>query len=279
MRKFMIKPNLKMQNFNIDYTLPSKVVNYRGEDIILFGRIEDIDAKFPNGEQAPPTDTTPDPAADVPVWPINGSQLIPASIAAGVNQAVSDFKEVAGVALSSVQGMFSALDSLAQGSSEELVALAELDKAIINAKAELGDISQPKADMLKAGAEGDISKFSNIADKDSLSGALTGKAPAQSRRLQDGKLVQWNIDKTASYRDVPETISVRVEQIGSEDVFERQTVLVRVYGDEAELSAKYGTPSLETQVEQKYEVSKPTTTLKQPSISTSVYDPTKGIWT
>ena len=278
----MIKPNLKLQNFNIDYKLPNKVVKYNGSDIKLYGRIADIDKRFPDGEEAVVESKKPDASADTPVWP-GAAQLMPASFTAAVDSATKDFKNLTNQALNSVEGMASGLKALAKGNASELIMLAKLDAAIVKAKQELGEISKPTADGLKKGIDGEILKASSITDVASLSkvtggGGLASKIgePATARKLTDSGLVNFNIDKTANYRDVLEEVDVRVGD-GDNATFERQKKKVRVYGDESALTTKYGARNEEADTAIKYGKEKPSTTGK-PSISSQTFNNITKTW-
>ena len=280
----MIKPNLKLQNFNIDYKLPNKIVKYNGEDIKLYGRIVDIDKRFPDGKEvvAESTTTTPDASADSPVWP-SSNELLPASFGFAVDKATSEFKSLTNQALNSIEGMASGLKALAQGNASELIMLAKLDAAIIDAKAELGEISRPSADAIKTDIDGEILKASDIKDPASLSkvtggGGLASKIgePAQVRKLAGSSLENFNIDKTQNYRDVLEEVDVRV---GDDDgaSFERQKVKVRVYGSETDLTTKYGTPDAGADIASKYGKQSPSKN-GTPSISIQTYDAVGKTW-
>lgn len=278
----MIKPNLKLQNFNIDYKLPNKVVKYNGEDIKLYGRIKDIDKRFPDGEEVVVESKKPDASADVPVWP-GAAKLMPASFTAAVSKATDEMKSLTNQALNSVQGMGSGLKALAQGNASELIMLAKLDAAIIKAKQELGEISKPTADELKKGADGELLKAMDIKDPSSLSKALGGDGlaskvgvPATARSLSGDSLQNFNIDKTQNYRDVLEEVDVRVGD-GDDATFERQKKKVRVYGSETDLTSKYGARSEETDIGIKYGKQKPSTTGK-PDISTQTFNAAKKTW-
>lgn len=278
----MIKPNLKLQNFNIDYKLPNKVVKYNGEDIKLYGRIVDIDKRFPDGEEVVVESKKPDASADVPVWP-GAAKLMPASFTAAVSKATDEMKSLTNQALNSVQGMGSGLKALAQGNASELIMLAKLDAAIIKAKQELGEISKPTADELTKGADGELLKAMDIKDPTSLSKALGGDglaskvgAPATARSLSGDSLQNFNIDKTQNYRDVLEEVDVRVGD-GDGATFERQKKKVRVYGSESDLNTKYGARSEEADIGIKYAKQKPSTTGK-PNISEQTFNKATKTW-
>ena len=282
MKNYMIKPNLKLQNFNIDYKLPNKVVKYNGEDIKLYGRIVDIDKRFPDGEEVVVESKKPDASADVPVWP-GAAKLIPASFTASVSKATDEMKNLTNQALNSVQGMGSGLKALAQGNASELIMLAKLDAAIIKAKQELGEISKPTADELTKATDGEIMKAVDIKDPSSLSKAIGGDGlaskvgvPSTARALSGDSLQNFNIDKTQNYRDVLEEVDVRVGD-GDNATFERQKKKVRVYGSEADLTAKYGARNEEVDIGIKYNKQKPSTTGK-PSISSQTYDQLQKKW-
>jgi len=242
MKNHMIKPNLKLVNFNIDYKLPKKEVTYNGDQIMLYGRIADIDKRFPNGKEkiVEPTEGTADPSADIPVF---GGPLIPISLSAAVGKATTNLKAVASVALSSVGAMKSGLDSLALGSADELVALAKLDKVILEAKAELGQISAGNKDKLSMGLETDILKAQGIKtpgalgdalsmgdpsgalgtfagiDGDMMAGvksAATGglKLPSVSKLVDSaGGLSLAGVDKSLGFRDIIENVDVKITSI------------------------------------------------------------------
>lgn len=278
----MIKPNLKLQNFNIDYKLPNKTVKYNGSDIKLYGRIVDIDKRFPDGEEVVVESKKPDASADTPVWP-GAAQLMPASMTAAVDSATADFKNLTNQALNSVEGMGAGLKALAKGNASELIMLAKLDAAIIKAKQELGEISKPTADELKKGTDGEILKASGITDPASLSkvtggGGLASKVgePATARALSGDSLQNFNIDKTQNYRDVQEEVDVRVGD-GDNATFERQKKKVRVFGSETDLNTKYGARNEEADAAIKYGKEKPSTTGK-PNISTQTYDSLRKTW-
>jgi len=284
MKELMIKPSLSVVNFNIDRKLPSKMVKYLGdngvEDIIIYGRIVDIEKRFPNGEdkniKIKEESGQPDPSADIPVWP-STSSLIPVSLAGAMNNATKDLKAASEVMLNSVQGMVSGLDSLAKGNANEIIALAELDAVILEAKAFLGDIGQGDVDKITPGINDNILKAGAVTDKASL-GKLKGitgpngiKVPDEVRRLDGNNMVNFNIDKTGNFRDVMTEVDVRVGD-GDDAVFEKQMKSVRVYGNESDLTSKFGARDVVEEAKTKYTVPKPTN-IKQPTISVAAYNP------
>lgn len=299
MKTWMIKPGGKLVNFNIDRKKPSKIVKhyYEGElvDAKVYGQIADIDKRFPDGidkNYKEPEEGKPDAAADIPVWPNNLSELIPPALAGAMNNATKGMKNITEVAKTSVTGMFSGLNNLAKGGGAEIVALAKLDAVILEAKAELGEMSVANkdkitnninAEMLKAGGITDaasLGKFTNGLGIGGLPGAESlGKLgePSEVRALtSSGGLVNFNIDKTGNFRDVMTEVDVAVTQ-GDDTVFERQTKRVRVYGDETALTAKYGPRNTETDIQTRYnDPPKPTDKLKTPAIG-PVFE--NGKWT
>lgn len=294
MQERMIKPNLKLQNWNIDRKLPSKIVEWLSGDgpqnIIVYGRTQDIDARFPGGRDKnfdKVEQGKPDPSADIPVWP-STAELIPPQLAGAMNAATKNLKEVTGVALGSVQGMFEGLKSLAKGDAGVIIALAELDGVILETKAFLGDISGATPQQLKPGIDGEILKAGSITDPASLAKAKASGnlgEPTEIRNLaSSGNLQNFNIDKTQNFRDVTETVSVRVGDDENGAVFERQEVRVRVYGDETSLTEKYGERAPEVEATIKYaKPPAPTSTLKVASISVSPaknvrYDEVRGTY-
>ena len=282
MKELMIKPNMGVVNFNIDRKLPSKQVKYLGsdgvEDIIIYGRIVDIEKRFPNGEdkniKIQAEAGTPDPSADIPIFDTN---LIPVSLAGALNNATNDLKAASDVMLNSVQGMVSGLDSLAKGNADEIIALAELDAVILEAKVFLGDIGQGQMDEIKPGIDNSILKASAVTDKASL-GKLKGitgpdgiKVPDEVRRLDGSNMVNFNVDKTGNFRDVLTEVDVRVGD-GDDAVFEKQNKTVRVYGSETDLTTRFGARDPVEEAKAKYTKPKPTN-IKTPTISTAVYKP------
>lgn len=270
LKNYMIKPSLKVVNFNIDYKLPKKEVEYNKTQVMMYGRIQDIDKRFPGGKEkvVEPKEGTPDPSADVPVF---GGPLIPISLSAAVGKATQNVKAVAGVALSSVGSMASGLKALAGGSSDELVALAKLDKVILESMEVLGEISTGNADKLKKGIDGDILKASSIKDAGSLGdalGSIKDKLPGLPKLPGDltnvggslgldkvgnglgipsiakavdanGVTRNFNIDKTQGFRDVLQDVQVRVDD-GVTESFTTMKKTVRVYGSETDLNSKFG---------------------------------------
>lgn len=284
MKELMIKPNMGVVNFNIDRKLPSKMVKYLGdngvEDIIIYGRIVDIEKRFPNGEdkniKIKEESGTADPSADIPVWP-STSSLIPVSLAGAMNNATKDLKAVTEVALNSVQGMTAGLNSLAKGNAAEIIALAELDAVILEAKEWLGDIGAGTTEKLKPSIDNNILKASAVTDKASLS-KLKGmagpdgiKVPDEVRRLDGNNMVNFNVDKTGNFRDVMTEVDVKVGD-GDDAVFEKQMKSVRVYGNESDLTSKFGARDVVEEAKTKYTVPKPTN-IKRPTISVAAYNP------
>lgn len=287
MQERMIKPNLNLQNWNIDRKLPSKIVEWKSGDgpqtIVVYGRIQDIDARFPNGRDKnfdKVEQGKPDPSADIPVWP-STAELIPPQLAGAMNAATKNLKEVTSVALGSVQGMAEGLKALAKGDAGVIIALAELDAVILETKAFLGDISTTEANKLKPGIDGEILKAGSIKDPASLAKAkATGGLgePTEIRNLaSSGNLQNFNIDKTKNFRDVTETISVRVGDDENGAVYQTQTTRVRVYGDEAALTSKYGARDPVQEANTKYLGDK-LNPGGVPSISVSTFDAEKGTW-
>lgn len=282
MKELMIKPNMGVVNFNIDRKLPSKQVKYLGtngvEDIIIYGRIVDIEKRFPNGEdkniKIKEESGTADPSADIPIFDTN---LIPVNLAGAMNNATKDLKAVTEVALNSVQGMTAGLDALAKGNADEIIALAELDAVILEAKVFLGDIGQSDADKITPGINDSIVKANAVTDKASL-GKLKGmagpngiKVPDEVRRLDGNNMVNFNVDKTGNFRDVLTEVDVKVGD-GDDTVFEKQMKSVRVYGSETDLTSKFGTRDVVEEAKTKYTVPKPSN-LKTPTISVAAYNP------
>ena len=284
MKELMVKPNLSVVNFNINRKLPSKIVKYLGdngvEDIIIFGRIVDIEKRFPNGEdkniKIKEQSGVADPSADIPVWP-STAELIPPGMAGALNNATKDLKEVTDVALNSVKGMTAGLDALAKGNAAEIIALAELDAVILEAKEWLGDIGAGSTDKLKPGIDENILKASAVTDKASLSKLKDSTlknasgVPTEIRRLDGSSMVNFNVDKTGNFRDVMTEVDVRVGD-GDDAVFEKQMKSVRVYGSEADLTSKFGQRDVVEEAKAKY--SKPKlSNFKTPTISSAVYNP------
>jgi hypothetical protein len=294
----MIKPNQKLVNFNIDKKLPMKIVKKEedGElvDAKVYGQIADIDKRFPDGIDKwykEPEEGAPDAAADIPVWPSNLSELIPPALAGAMNNATKGMKNITEVAKTSVTGMFSGLNNLAKGGGAEIVALAKLDAVILEAKAELGEMSIANKDKITAGIDGEILKAGGITDAASLGkftnglglGGLPGAEslgklgePSEVRALTSDGLVNFNIDKTGNFRDVMTEVDVAVFE-GDDTTFERQKKRVRVYGDETALTEKYGPRNTETDIQTRYnDPPKPTGKLKTPAIG-PVFE--NGKWT
>ena len=294
----MIKPNQKLVNFNIDKKLPMKIVKKEedGElvDAKVYGQIADIDKRFPDGIDKwykEPEEGAPDAAADIPVWPSNLSELIPPALAGAMNKATKGMKNITEVAKTSVTGMFSGLNNLAKGGGAEIVALAKLDAVILEAKAELGEMSVANKDKITSGIDSEILKAGGITDAASLGKFTNGLGiaglpgaeslgklgePSEARALTSDGLVNFNIDKSGNFRDVMTEIDVAVTQ-GDDTVFERQTTRVRVYGDESALTAKYGPRNTETDIQTRYnDPPKPTDKLKRPAIG-PVFE--NGKWT
>ena len=294
----MIKPNQKLVNFNIDKKLPMKIVK-KEEDVELvdakvYGQIADIDKRFPDGIDKwykEPEEGAPDAAADIPVWPSNLSELIPPALAGAMNKATKGMKNITEVAKTSVTGMFSGLNNLAKGGGAEIVALAKLDAVILEAKAELGEMSVANKDKITSGIDSEILKAGGITDAASLGKFTNGLGiaglpgaeslgklgePSEARALTSDGLVNFNIDKSGNFRDVMTEIDVAVTQ-GDDTVFERQTKRVRVYGDETALTAKYGPRNTETDIQTRYnDPPKPTDKLKTPAIG-PIFE--NGKWT
>lgn len=294
----MIKPNQKLVNFNIDKKLPMKIVKKEedGElvDAKVYGQIADIDKRFPDGIDKwykEPEEGAPDAAADIPVWPSNLSELIPPALAGAMNKATKGMKNITEVAKTSVTGMFSGLNNLAKGGGAEIVALAKLDAVILEAKAELGEMSVANKDKITSGIDSEILKAGGITDAASLGKFTNGLGiaglpgaeslgklgePSEARALTSDGLVNFNIDKSGNFRDVMTEIDVAVTQ-GDDTVFERQTKRVRVYGDETALTAKYGPRNTETDIQTRYnDPPKPTDKLKTPAIG-PIFE--NGKWT
>lgn len=277
LKNYMIKPNLKVVNFNIDYKLPKKEVEYNKTQVMMYGRTADIDKRFPNGKEkiVEPKTGTADPSADIPIF---GGPLIPISLSAAVGKATTNMKAVAGVALSSVGAMGSGLQALAGGSADELIALAKLDQVILEAKAELGEISEGNKDKLTMGIETDIIKAGAIKTPgdlgDALSmgdiggivpagvgGSLAGidgdgfmasgaigkglKLPAVSKAVDSsGALRNFNIDKTLGFRDIVENVDAVVTDFVNNDISETFAKIkrtTRIFGSETDLNSKFGT--------------------------------------
>ena len=298
MKSWMIKPNQKLVNFNIDKKLPMKIVNNEedGElvDAKVYGQIADIDKRFPDGIDKwykEPEEGAPDAAADIPVWPSNLSELIPPALAGAMNKATKGMKNITEVAKTSVTGMFSGLKNLSKGGGAEIVALAKLDAVILEAKAELGEMSVANKDKITSGIDSEILKAGGITDAASLGKFTNGLGiaglpgaeslgklgePSEARALTSDGLVNFNIDKSGNFRDVMTEIDVAVTQ-GDDTVFERQTKRVRVYGDETALTAKYGPRNTETDIQTRYnDPPKPTDKLKTPAIG-QIFE--NGKWT
>ena len=89
------------------------------------------------------------------------------------------------------------------------------------------------------------------------------------------QMIREELEKFAE-DDVLEEVDVRVGD-GDDATFERQKKKVRVYGSEADLTAKYGARNEEVDIGIKYNKQKPSTTGK-PSISSQTYDQLQKKW-
>jgi hypothetical protein len=173
--------------------------------------------------------------------------------------------------------MTAGLDALAKGNADEIIALAELDAVILEAKAFLGDIGQSDVDKITPGINDSIIKARAVTDKASL-GKLKGmagpngiKVPDEVRKLDGNSMVNFNVDKTGNFRDVLTEVDVKVGD-GGDAVFEKQMKSVRVYGSETDLTNKFGARDVVEEAKTKYTVPKPSNS-KTPTISSAVYEP------
>ena len=275
LKNYMIKPNLKVVNFNIDYKLPSKEVEYNKTQVMMYGRTADIDKRFPNGKEKVVEAKTgsPDPSADIPVF---GGPLIPISLSAAVGKATKNMKAVAGVALSSVNSMASGLESLKDGSVAEMIALAKLDAAILEAQAELGEISVGNKDKLSMGLETDAIKAAGIKTPGNLGDALSmgdpsgsiGKfagidgamaatkglsLPSVSKAVSStGDLSFEGVNKLQGFRDIVENVDVKITSLPDSfsgiansitettESFTKMARTTRVFGTETDLNNAFG---------------------------------------
>ena len=274
LKNYMIKPSLNVVNFNIDYKLPKKEVEYNKTQVMMYGQTKDIDKRFPNGKEkvVEPVEGKADPSADIPIF---GGALIPISLSAALGKATTNMKAVAGVALSSVNGMAAGLQNLSSGSVTEMIALAKLDAVILEAKAELGEMSVGNKNKLNMGLDDDILKASAIKTPGALGDALSmgdpsgvaGKfagidgggiaemakgsvsslaLPSVSKAVDStGVLRNFNIDKTSSFRDIVENVDVRIESYSEQlqataESFGKIARKTRVYGSESDLVTKFG---------------------------------------
>ena len=277
LKNYMIKPNLKVVNFNIDYKLPSKEVEYNKTQVMMYGRTADIDKRFPNGKEKVVEAKTgsPDPSADIPVF---GGPLIPISLSAAVGKATKNMKAVAGVALSSVNSMASGLESLKDGSVAEMIALAKLDAAILEAQAELGEISVGNKDKLSMGLETDAIKAAGIKTPGNLGDALSmgdpsgsiGKfagidgamaatkglsLPSVSKAVSStGDLSFEGVNKLQGFRDIVENVDVKIKSLSdlgsfsdiansiteTTESFTKMARTTRVFGTETDLNNAFG---------------------------------------
>lgn len=309
LKNYMIKPNLKVVNFNIDYKLPKKEVEYNKTQVMMYGQTKDIDKRFPNGKEkvVEPKEGVADPSADVPVF---GGPLIPISLSAAVGKATKNMKAVAEVALSSVGAMESGLKALAGGSADELVALAKLDKVILEAKAELGEISLGNKDKLTMGIETDIIKAQGIktpgnlgdalsmGDPSGVSGKFAGidggamaglssaglKLPAVSKVVDAaGGLSLDGVDKTLGFRDIVENVDVKISSLAGNftdtvESFAKAARVTRVHGTEANLNSKFGVDDFAAVATRRGAVEPPRAT-NVTSISKKIWNSVSNQWT
>ena len=85
-------------------------------------------------------------------------------------------------------------------------------------------------------------KFDASGETGEMSKKVKSTVPRHTRRIQsDGQLVNFNIDRKKPFRDIEEEIQVRnYDAAENEDPFTLKKVLVRVYGDDAQLNKRYG---------------------------------------
>jgi hypothetical protein len=194
--EFRLSKDLKLYNFNIDRTQPSREVQRKNwvdgervtETIRVYGEPDDIDNRFPYSAEPEPEG---DPDADTPI-PAPSESLIPTeivekakSLISGIGEAVDTTVESADKVVKDLQGASDIKEIMDEAANNLEALLAEAKRVL-----ELDD-GVTEEDAKKSFAAPDPSDITTL------------NVPTQERRLQDnGQTVNFNIDRKQPYRDV-----------------------------------------------------------------------------